>query len=127
MAISQRSTSLQDSINKVLVPYKYIVASNKAYTELKFYKKESGLYNERVRNKDITIQYYERVYKKCREEDSINSLVIANKTTQLNTAYNLYQEEKQERKKKQAAAIGLGVITPVVAVLSFVLGWYLKR
>lgn len=127
MVISQRSTSLQDSINKVLVPYKYIVASNKAYTELKFYKKESGLYNERVRNKDITIQYYERVYKKCREEDSINSLIIVNKTTQLNTAYNLYQEEKKERKKKQAAAIGLGVITPVVAVLSFILGFYIHK
>ena len=111
----------------VKIPYKNLISANQAYISLRYYRKESGLCQERLHNKDIVIQYYERAYKKCNQEDSINQLVIANKTTQLNTAYNLYQEEKQERKKKQAAAIGLGVITPVVAVLSFVLGWYLHR
>ena len=127
MVICQRSISLQDSINKVLVPYRYIVASNKAYTELKFFKRESGLCQERLHNKDIVIQYYERAYKKCNQEDSINELIITNKTEQLNTAFNLYQQEKKERKKKQASTIGLAVLTPVVAVLSFVLGFYLHR
>lgn len=119
--------TLQMTLDSIKIPYKNLIAANQAFIYLKYYRRESGLCQERLHNKDIVIQYYERAYKKCNQEDSINELIITNKTAQLNTAFNLYQEEKKERKKKQASTIGLAVLTPVVAVLSFVLGFYLHR
>jgi hypothetical protein len=113
--------------DSVKIHYRHLVAATQAFVYLKYYRKESGLCQERLHNKDIVIQFYERGYNKCKQQDSINELIITNKTAQLNTAFNLYQQEKKERKKKQAATIGLAVITPVVAVLSFILGFYIHR
>ena len=91
--------TLQMTLDSIKIPYKNLIAANQAFIYLKYYRRESGLCQERLHNKDIVIQYYERAYKKCNQEDSINELIITNKTAQLNTAFNLYQEEKKERIK----------------------------
>lgn len=113
-ANSQRSISLQDSITKVLVPFKYVVASNLAYTELKYYKKVEGLAQERLHSKDIVISYYERVYSKCRISDSLNQLVLQNKDEQLITAFQLYKEQKREVKLQKVKTWLLSTILPII-------------
>lgn len=115
----------QDSLVKI--PYKNLVASNQAYLQLKYYKKQSGLVQEQLHNKDVVIQYYERVYKKCNQSDSISTILLKNKNLEINELDILYKQEKRERKIQKTQKIGLAISLPVAAILSFLLGFYLAK
>jgi len=115
----------QDSL--VQIPYKNLVASNQAFIQLKGCKGQVGILQTQLHNKDIALEYYERAYKKYTKSDSINTILLKNKDTEITTLDFLYKEEKRERKIEKAQKIGLAIGLPVAVVLSFIAGFYLAK
>lgn len=114
----------EDSIK---IPYRYIISTNQAYEKLRYYKSVAGINQERLHQKDVTIQYLERAFNKCTQSDSIKSVLILNKDKELKILDKELLISKQEKRKLKAQKIGVGVSIPVIAVASFLLGWYLPH
>lgn len=104
-----------------------MVKATEALIELKNLKKVNYVYDERLRNKDITIQYYEKLYNKCNLSDSITTVLLVNKDKEIKIKDNIISDYKYQNGANKAKKIGLGVAVPVVAILSFLLGWYLHQ
>lgn len=114
----------QDSIK---ISHLQLVKATEALIELRNLKKQNYVIDERLRNKDVVIKHYENLYRKCNQSDSLGSILIRNKDTEITTLNNLYIEEKRERKIQKIQKIGLSVGLPVAAVLSFILGFYIAK
>ena len=102
-----------------------MVKATEALIELKNIKKQQGLYQDVVHNKDVTIQYYERLYKKCSKSDSISTILIANKDEEILKKDIIIYDYKYQNKQQKLKSIGLGITLPVAIALSFLAGWYL--
>jgi len=114
-------------LDSVLISRKHFNAATNALFELKMYKKQEGTWQQRLHSKDVSIQYYERAYNKYLIKDSLNTILINNKTAQVDTARYMYRIEKEARKQQQRKTLGVGVGLAAVAVLSFFLGFYLHK
>ncbi len=115
----------QDSLVKI--PYKNLIASNQAFIQLKSFKRELSINQDRLIKKDAVIQYYERLYNKCNKEDSLNSILLLNKDKEIFTLDNLYKEERRERKKEKTGKIISAVLIPIVGIAGGFLGYYLHK
>ena len=114
----------EDSIK---IPYRYIVSTNQAYEKLRYYKSVAGLSQERLHQKDVTIQYLERAFNKSQQSDSLKSILILNKDGEIKLLDRDLLIAKSEKRKLKAQKIGIGLSVPVIAVASFLLGWYLPH
>lgn len=94
---------------------------------MRYYKSLESLTQQRLHQKDITIQFLDRAFQKCKETDSLNSEVIKNSDKIIKNLNTDIRAKRQEVKKLKLQKLGLGLTTPVVAVLSFLLGWYIPH
>lgn len=94
---------------------------------MRYYKNLEFITQERLHQKDVTIQYLDRAYKKCNESDSLNTMIVKNQEEINKNLQKQILIHKQEVRKLKLQKIGLGLTTPVVAVLSFLLGWYIPH
>lgn len=104
-----------------------MVKATQALYELRNLKKEKGYWQERVRTKDVVIQYYEREFPKYRQLDSINTVVIKNKDREIEIKDNTISELKTNLRLNKAKNIGLGVALPIGIGLSFTAGFYIAK
>lgn len=51
-----------------------MLAATEAFIQLKSYKKKEGFWEEKYRNKDIAIAWYEKYVTKCETQDSLNTI-----------------------------------------------------
>ena len=116
---------LTDSIK---IPYKYLVASNQALTELKSYKGNiEGFLNERTRNKDIVIASQQKEIKFLKERDDKKDALIQAYQKDSVIVERQLQDFKKAARQERAKKWGIGVTVPIAAVLGFLLGWYLPH
>ena len=104
-----------------------MVKATEALIELKNLKKVNYVYDERLRNKDITIQYYERLYNKCEKSDSINSVLLVNKDKEIVIKDNLLSDYRFQLNKQKVKSVGLSIGLPIGIGLSFVGGFFLAK
>jgi len=118
------SLTLNDS---VIISHRHFVAATEAFIQLRNLKKINYVCDERIRSKDITIQYYERLYTKCNKSDSINSFLLANKDKEIVIKNNLLSDYKFQLNKQKAKTIGLSIGLPLGIGLSFVGGFFIAK
>ena len=85
------------------------------------------MWQQRRREKDIVISYYEREFPKYRELDSINTEIIKNKDREIELQNNVNLDLKRQLRLNKAKNIGLGVALPIGIGLSFTAGFYLAK
>lgn len=117
----------QSNQNSILISKRHFNAATNAFIELRNLKKQQGLFQEQVHNKDIVIQWYERAYKKCNESDSIQSILIENKNTEIKIKDNQLSDYRFQLRNQKAKTIGLGIALPLGIGVSFVGGFYLAK
>lgn len=118
------SLILNDS---VVISHRHFVAATEAFIQLRNLKKVNYVYDERIRNKDITIQYYERLYTKCSKSDSITSVLLVNKDKEIVIKDNLLSDYRFQLNKQKAKTIGLSIGLPLGIGLSFVGGFFIAK
>lgn len=122
--LSSQNIQRPDSVK---IAYKQLVKATQALIELRNLKKEKGYWQERVRTKDVVIQYYEREFPKYRQLDSINTVLIKNKDREIEIKDNTISELKTNLRLNKAKNIGLGVALPIGIGLSFTAGFYIAK
>ena len=118
------SLILNDS---VVISHRHFVAATEAFIQLRNLKKVNYVYDERLRNKDVTIQYYERLYNKCEKSDSINSVLLVNKNEEIGIKDNLLSDYRFQLNKQKVKSVGLSIGLPIGIGLSFVGGFFLAK
>lgn len=117
--------ALSDSIK---IPYRYLVATNQSLIELKSYKGNiEGFLNERTRNKDIAIASQQKEIKFLKDKDDKKDLLIQAYQKDSAIVERQLQAFKKAARTERAKKFGIGFSIPVVAVLGFLLGWYLPH
>lgn len=112
---------------KVTVNYKYIVATRMLYKDYCGLKKVENqqLYTIQQQNKQILSLVKENTFLAendsiLKRKNSVDSLLLDNCKKQLfDTRYNL--------KKEKISKIGLSITLPIVAILTFLTGFYLAK
>ncbi len=127
IAISGSTQIYLLSIDSVKIPYKNLVSANQAFIELRNLKKINYVYDERLRNKDIAISYYEKLYKKCNQSDSITSILLVNKDKEIVIKDNLLSDYRFQLNKQKVKSVGLSIGLPLGIGLSFVGGFFLAK
>lgn len=127
IAISGSTQIYLLNIDSVKIPYKNLVSANQAFIELRNLKKINYVYDERLRNKDITISYYEKLYKKCNQSDSITSILLVNKDKEIVIKDNLLSDYRFQLNKQKVKSVGLSIGLPIGIGLSFVGGFFLAK
>lgn len=127
IAISGSTQIYLLNIDSVKIPYKNLVSANQAFIELRNLKKINYVYDERLRNKDIAISYYEKLYKKCNQSDSITSILLNNKDKEIVIKDNLLSDYRFQLNKQKAKTIGLSIGLPLGIGLSFVGGFFIAK
>ena len=130
IALTSCSQTFSLNIQKtdsVKIHFNQLVKATEALIELRNIKKQQGLFEERLHKKDVVIAYYERTYKKLNEADSINTILIKNKDKEIEIKDNKILDLKYDNRKQKTGKIISGITVPVVAVLSFLLGFYIHR
>lgn len=118
-----QSIQRQDSIK---IHFNQLTKATEALIELKYLKKESGYWQQRLHNKDVSLQFYERGYNKYMLSDSLNSILLVNKNSEIEIKDNSILDLKYQFKKEKRAKIVTAILTPLAAISGFLLGWYLK-
>lgn len=118
------SLILSDS---VVISHRHFVAATEAFIQLRNLKKVNYVCDERIRNKDITIQYYESLYTKCNKSDSITSVLLVNKDKEIVIKDNLLSDYRFQLNKQKAKTIGLSIGLPLGIGLSFVGGFFIAK
>ena len=114
-------------LDSLKISHYQLVKATQALIELKYLKREKGLWQQRIREKDIVISYYEREFPKYRELDSINTEIIKNKDREIELQNNVNLDLKRQLRLNKAKNIGLGVALPIGIGLSFTAGFYLAK
>ena len=127
IAISGSTQIYLLNIDSVKIPYKNLVSANQAFIELRNLKKINYVYDERLRNKDITISYYEKLYKKCNQSDSITSILLVNKDKEIVIKDNLLSDYRFQLNKQKVKSVGLSIGLPIGIGLSFIGGSLLAK
>lgn len=122
-----KPNSLLNLNDSVVISHRHFVAATEAFIQLRNLKKVNYVYDERLRNKDVTIQYYESLYKKCGKADSINSGLLVNKDKEIVIKDNLLSDYRFQLNKQKVKTIGLSIGLPLGVGLSFVGGFFLAK
>ena len=123
VALALKNSVMKDSVK---VPFVYVKTANKAFIEVKSWRKVAGLNQAELHSKDIEIAYYKYADKKC--EDAYDTLTIitlpAFKKESADNA-QLYQDFKSAYKLEKGKVIGLSVSVPVAILVGFLTGFLL--
>ena len=118
-------TELRDTVR---VPFLYVKTANKAFIEVKSLRKVSGLHQYELHSKDVEIAYYKYAYNKSEQAyDTLAQTTLPLLKKQSSDYQKMYQQYKDAYKTQKTQKIAVSVTLPVVAVLSFLLGFYLHR
>lgn len=125
------NTYPQDSIK---IAYKHMTAATQAFIELRAYKKKEGFWEERYRNKDIAIAWYEKAVKRCVEQDSLNTihrkndaLIIKSLILDLKKINYELDKEKLKSKVTRGASIGLAISLPLGILAGIIAGIFIAK
>ena len=124
----------QDSITNALlkdtvrVPFLYVKTANKAFIEVRSWRKISGLHQKEIHSKDVEIAYYKFAYNKSQQAyDTLAQTTLPLLKKKSDKYEKMYLQYKDAYKIQKTQKIALSVTIPVVAVLSFLLGFYLHH
>jgi hypothetical protein len=111
-----------------------MLAATEAFIQLKSYKKKEGFWEEKYRNKDIAIAWYEKYVTKCETQDSLNTIYRNNdaliiKDLSLDLKKVNYELEKQKLNSKIArgASIGLAISLPLGILAGIIAGIFIAK
>jgi len=120
-AFSQSQQELKDTVK---VPFVYVKTANKAFIEVKTWRRVAGLNQSEMHSKDIEISYYKYADKKCEEAyDTLTQKTIPSLKRKSDDNEKLYYEFKSAYKTEKTQKIALSVTLPVAVALGFIAGF----
>ena len=115
------NTSLTDKDTvKVIVNYRYIVATRMLYKDYCGAKKVENQQLYTIQTQDRQIKSLVKQIDLFKSNDSIANVRFKNDSILIHDFENKFKANRN-------AKIGTSVAVPVVAIFSFLLGWYLHR
>lgn len=125
----KKNTEIQQTVDSLVqVNIRDVIAANKIRVEWRGYR--GALYYKQLElsKRERQIQDLQRAYDKINKSDSIAKFVTIPDLEKMDSLNRVnFSAMKDKFKMANGAKIGLAITTPIVAVLSFVLGWYLHR
>jgi len=123
-----RNTSLTDKDTvKITVNYRYIVAARMLYRDYVGLKKVENQQLYTIQSQERQIQSLLKQASSLKSADSLLQVKSLNDSTLLLNYTRENKSLKVDLRNAKAAKIGVSISLPVVAVLSFLLGWYLHQ
>lgn len=125
LASSQNSLTTINQDSLVKIPYKDVVNCTKSFKELDGLKKAFAERGHQVTYLSKQSDYLEKALEKWKEIDSVNQLTIKTLEVKNKKTSELSDTYKKALKKQKTETIIISTTLPVVAIISFVLGFYL--
>lgn len=135
-SLSRQDSSYQNFINSPLTPYdtlpvsvkyRYIVATRMLYREWVGYKKIENQQLYTIQSQDRQIQSLLKSNKFLTSADSVNKIIIKNDSILYRDLSLKYKDSETNLRRNKWGKIGAGISIPVVAILSFLLGFYITK
>lgn len=125
VALALKSSVMKDSVK---VPFIYVKTANKAFIEVKSWRRVAGLNQAELHSKDIEISYYKYADKKCEDAyDTLTRVTLPAYKKKSDDNQRLYEEYKKAYQIQKIKTITTSVTIPVMLAIGFLLGWYLHK
>lgn len=118
--------------DSILVPYKFVVISNKAFEQLRGYKEVHKSMQETLHYKDIQLQYVTNQVNYLKKADSFciwENYIIKQKSAVNDSLYIGASNElvgvKADLRRNKVAKVASVITIPISFILGIVLGYYL--
>ena len=114
--------------DSVRVPFLYVKAANKAFIEAKGSRELILFYKSEMDAKDAETEGYKNATEKCKQaNDTLTQKTIPLLRRESDDNAKLYADFKKAYRLQKTKTIATSITVPVVAVLSFLLGFYLHK
>lgn len=124
--LTKRDSILLDLRDTVKVPYLYVKTANKAFIEVKSWRKVAGLNQAELHSKDIEIAYYKRASEKYEKAyDTLTKVTLPAYKIKSDDNQKLYEQFKKAYQMQRIKTISTSVTIPVALAVGFLLGWYI--
>ena len=119
---------LLDLKDTVKVPFLYVKTANKAFVEVRTWRKVAGLNQAEIHSKDVEIAYYKYANKKCEQAyDTLTLTTIPLLERKSKDYEKLYYNFKDAYRAERTQKIALSISLPVAVVLGFVIGFFINN